>query len=73
MIGTQLSFCWRIKQIFNMEYLKLNLLINSSHTTVVQPIVVEEVSGSKLDKYHANTFSLVSTAAKSDTQNAIKE
>ena len=56
-----------------MEYLKLNLLINSSHTTVVQPIVVEEVSGSKLDKYPANTFSLVSTAAKSDTQNAIKE
>ena len=56
-----------------MDYLKLNVLINSNHTTVVQPIVVEEVRGSKLDKNHANTFSLVSTAAKSDTQNAIKE
>ena len=42
-----------------MDYLKLNVLINSSHTTVVQPIVVEDVSGSKLDKY---------PATKSDTQ-----
>ena len=50
------------------SYLKLNLLINSIHTTVVQPIVVKEVSGSKLDKYPAKTFSFVSTAAKSDTQ-----